>query len=79
MLDVAEATTKETLSEDRVKIGALKWHVQRDDKMLAVRDEPDLGAGRKLIIEVRQFERYVAEDGTTQVREVLPAKRRGRK
>ena len=72
VLDIAETATAESLSVDRAHIDALKWHVGRDDKRLAVRDEPDLGAGRKVVIVVRQFERYTADDGSTKIREVPP-------
>lgn len=71
VLDVAEAATAETIPVDRMHIGALKWHVERDDKIWR-KDEPDKGMGRTLIVRIRRFERYVAEDGSTQVREILP-------
>jgi hypothetical protein len=74
VLDVAEAATKETVQVDRLHIGALKWRVDRDTKIYGLKpDEPDLGAGRKLIIEVRRFERFTDDDGVVRVRELLPA------
>ena len=73
-LDVAEAATKESLGVDRFHVGTLKWTIERDDKTYGRRkDEPDLGGKRRLIIEVRQFERAVREDGTAYVREILPS------
>jgi hypothetical protein len=72
VLAIAEGATPETLSVDRMHISSLKWHVERDDKQLGRQDEPDLGAGRKLIIVVRDFERYTAPDGSTQVRVAPP-------
>ena len=72
VLDVAEAATAETASVDRMHIGALKWRVDRDDKRWPRKDEPDRGEGRVLVVRVRRFETYVAEDGTQQVREIMP-------
>jgi hypothetical protein len=73
-LNVAEAATKESLPVDRFHVGTLKWTIERDDKAYGRRkDEPDLGAGRRLIVEMRQFERVVREDGTAFVREILPS------
>lgn len=74
VLDIAEAATKDSLMVDRLHIGALKWHVDRDAKAYGARaDEPDLGAGRNLVIRVRRFERVVREDGTAHVQEILPS------
>lgn len=73
VLTVAETATKETLPVDRVHIGALKWHVDRDTKLYGPRpDEPDMGAGRRLLVYVRRFERYIDETGEPQVRELPP-------
>ena len=70
-LTIAETATKETLPVDRFHVGTLKWHVDRDAKLYGPRkDEPDLGAGRTFVIRVRQFERYVDEDGVSRVREI---------
>ncbi|HEY8572790.1 hypothetical protein [Phenylobacterium sp.] len=69
VLDVAEAATPATVSVARAHIGALKWHVDRDDRIWR-REEPDLGEGRVLVVRFRHFERYVADDGVTRVREV---------
>lgn len=75
VLDIAEAATKESIPVDRLQIGALKWHVDRDTKAYGAKpDEPDLGGGRKLIIEVRRFERYTDDEGVVRVREILPSK-----
>lgn len=70
-LSVAETSTKETLPVDRFHVGTLKWHVDRDTKLYGpMPDEPDLGAGRRLMVYVRRFERYIDENGKPQVREV---------
>jgi hypothetical protein len=72
-LEVAENATKESLPVDRLHVGVLKWAVERDTKIYGPRpDEPDLGAGRKVVVVVRQFENYVDEEGVTRVREITP-------
>lgn len=78
VVTVAEGSTRDTVQSDRLHVSALKWHVERDAKVWGLReDEPDLGAGRQLIIEVRRFELYTDEAGVSRVREVLPDARRG--
>lgn len=72
-LEIAENATKESVVVDRLHIGTLKWAVERASKAYGPRpDEPDLGAGRKVTIIVRQFENYVDADGVTRVREIAP-------
>lgn len=73
VLDIAEAATNETLNVDKFHVTSLKWHVDRDTKLFGPRpDEPDLGAGRHIVIEVRRFVRVEREDGSAFVREVFP-------
>jgi hypothetical protein len=73
VLEIAEGATNATLNVDKFHVGSLKWHVERETKLWGPQpDEPDLGAGRTLIIRVRQFERVERPDGGAFMREILP-------
>jgi hypothetical protein len=78
-LVVAEAAVAGTVAADRLHIDALKWRAAKDAperygvaKVAAGAVGPLDAGARKLVIEVRQFERAWREDGTPYVREVLP-------
>lgn len=84
VLEMAEAATPATASADRLKISAFQWAAEGKGApkgrfnvaapaRRAARDEPDeAGQPRRIIIEVRQFERVVGEDGKAYVRELPP-------
>lgn len=67
---VSQDATRETIQEDRLHVGSLKWHVARADAQGAKADGWSLGKGRRLVIRVREFERAWREDGTPYVREI---------
>lgn len=70
---VSQEATRETIQEDRLHVGSLKWHVARADAQSAKADSWSLGKGRRLVIRVREFERAWREDGTPYVREITLA------
>jgi hypothetical protein len=70
VLEVAEAATRETVQQDRLHVGSLKWHVSRADGLQKAEHGWKIGANQRLIIEVREFERAWRADGTPYVREV---------
>lgn len=69
VLIVAEEGTDD-LQRDKAHIGALKWHVARAENPKREPGSWDLGKDRRLVIEVRKFERAYREDGAAYVREV---------
>lgn len=77
-LEVAEATTPSTVSADRLKVSALQWYAAKGNPRRYGRKAEDKPATTRVIIEIREFEKYVGEDGKTYVREVLPEPRRKR-
>jgi hypothetical protein len=70
VLAVSMSATKETIQEDRLLVGSLKWHVSRADGIEAKSNNWTLGKERRLVIRVREFERAWREDGTPYVREI---------
>ncbi|WP_372785042.1 hypothetical protein [Phenylobacterium sp.] len=70
VLAVSMGATKETIQEDRLLVGSLKWHVSRADGIEAKANTWTLGKERRLVIRVREFERAWREDGTPYVREI---------
>jgi hypothetical protein len=70
VLAVSMAATKETIQEDRLHVGSLKWHVARADGIAKTSNDWTLGKTRRLVIQVREFERAWREDGTPYVREI---------
>jgi hypothetical protein len=70
VLAVSMEATKETIQEDRLHVGSLKWHVARADGIAKKSNDWTLGKTRRLIIQVREFERAWREDGTPYVREI---------
>jgi hypothetical protein len=73
VLAVAQEATRETIQEDRLHVGSLKWHVARADSQEAKAGNWSLGQGRRLVIRVREFERAWRDDGTPYVREITLA------
>ena len=75
-LAVAEASTAATASADRLHVSALQWHAGKSapGRWGAKADDgwSDGAGGRRLVVEVRQFERAWDEAGKPFVREVLP-------
>ncbi|RAK60866.1 hypothetical protein DJ021_14125 [Phenylobacterium hankyongense] len=74
-LVVAEAATAATVSADRLHVSALQWRAAKGAPHLYGAKAEANGAGggeRRLVIEVRRFERATRPDGTVYVREVLP-------
>ena len=68
---VAQAATKETVQQDRLHVGSLKWHVSRADGLAARGASSwNLSKSQRLIVEVRRFERAWREDGTPYIREI---------
>ena len=67
---VAQEATKETVQQDRLHVGSLKWHVARADGLAARENGWNIGKRQRLIVEVRQFERAWRADGTPYVREI---------
>lgn len=70
VLAVAKEATRETVQQDRLHIGSLKWQVARADGLEAKEASWSLGKNQRLIVEVRQFERAWRKDGTPYVREI---------
>jgi hypothetical protein len=70
VLAVSMEATRETIQEDRLLVGSLKWHVSRADGIEAKSNNWTLGKERRLVIRVREFERAWREDGTPYVREI---------
>lgn len=79
VLAVSREATKETIQEDRLHVGSLKWHVARADGIAKTSNDWTLGKTRRLVIQVREFERAWREDGTPYVREITPSKDDGGK
>jgi hypothetical protein len=69
VLAVSMEATKETIQQDRLLVGSLKWHVARADGIEAKAGWA-LSKDRRLVIRIRQFERAWREDGTPYVREI---------
>ena len=74
VLVVAEEATAATVQRDRLRVGALQWHAAKAaPKRYGSRAEVvEEGAPRRLIIQVRHFEKAYRSDGTAYTREVLP-------
>lgn len=70
VLAVSMEATRETIQEDRLLVGSLKWHVARADGIEAKSNNWTFGKERRLVIRVREFERAWREDGTPYVREI---------
>jgi len=70
VLAISQAATRETVQQDRLHVGSLKWHVTRADGLRKNQAVWKTAKGRKLTVHVRQFERAWREDGTAYVREV---------
>jgi hypothetical protein len=76
-LAVAEDSTPATVTADRLRVSALQWRAakgapRRYGPKAGEEDVVDEGGPRRLIIEVRRFERAVRPDGTAFTREILP-------
>jgi transposase-like protein len=69
VLAVSEEATRETIQEDRLLVGSLKWHVARADS-LAAKSNDWVSGRRRLVIRIREFERAWRADGTPYVREI---------
>jgi len=73
-LEVAQATTAQTVSADRLKVSTMLKHAGLRAPQAwggkAVKSEK--GGEIRLAIRIRQFERMVGEDGQAYVREVFP-------
>jgi hypothetical protein len=76
VLAVSMEATRETIQEDRLLVGSLKWHVSRADGIEAKSNNWTLGKERRLVIRVREFERAWREDGTPYVREITASEGR---
>jgi hypothetical protein len=74
VLVVAEESTAATVQADRLRVGALQWHAAKAaPKRYGSRAEVmEEGVPRRLIIQVRHFEKAYRPDGTAYTREVLP-------
>jgi hypothetical protein len=70
VLAVAKDATRETVQQDRLHIGSLKWQVARADGIEAKESGWSLSKNQRLVIEVRKFERAWRADGTPYVREI---------
>jgi hypothetical protein len=69
VLAVSREATRETIQEDRLHVGSLKWHVARADG-IAVKSNSWISGKRRLVIRIREFERAWRADGTPYVREI---------
>jgi hypothetical protein len=75
-LEVAAAATAATATPDRLHVTTLQWHAGKSSpRRWGSKGEADGadeagGGGRRLVIEVRQFERAFREAGAAYVREV---------
>jgi hypothetical protein len=69
VLAVSQEATRETIQEDRLHVGSLKWHVARADGFAAKANDW-LSGKRRLVIRIREFERAWRTDGTPYVREI---------
>jgi hypothetical protein len=70
VLEVAEAATPATASAARVRIGALQWKAAKAAPHLYGRKAEDRVEQRKIIVEVRKFEKVIGPDGRTYLREI---------
>lgn len=70
VLDVAEAATPATASADRVRIGALQWKAATAAPHLYGGKAEARAEPRKIIVEVRKFEKVTGPDGRTYLREI---------
>jgi hypothetical protein len=66
---VSQEATRETIQQDRLHVGSLKWHVARADGFAAKANDWVSGR-RRLVIRIREFERAWRADGTPYVREI---------
>ncbi len=76
VLAVSMEATRDTIQEDRLHVGSLKWHVARADGIEAKSHNWTLGKERRLVIRVREFERAWREDGSAYVREITASESR---
>ena len=77
-LVVAEESTQATVQSDRLRVGALQWSAAKGSPRsygpkAGKSDEIDEGQPRRLIIEVRRFEKVARDDGSVYVRELPKA------
>jgi len=77
-LAVAEESTPASVQSDRLRVGALQWRAAKGaPRQYGARagepDETEEGPPRRLIIEVRHFEKVSRPDGSVFVREIPPA------
>lgn len=70
VLEVAQAATSATASSDRIHVGALQWRAAKAAPHLYGRKAEDRVEPRKIIVEVRKFERVVGPDGRTYLRDI---------
>ncbi|MFI4965807.1 MAG: hypothetical protein ACHP9T_10605 [Caulobacterales bacterium] len=78
-LVVAEESTPATVQSDRLRVGALQWRAAKGaprqyGSRAGEPDEVDEGLPRRLVIEVKHFEKVTRADGTTYVREIPRAR-----
>jgi hypothetical protein len=69
VLAVSQEATRDTIQEDRLHVGSLKWHVARADGF-AAKSNDWISGKRRLVIRIREFERAWRADGTPYVREI---------
>lgn len=70
VLEVADAATSATASGDRIRVGALQWRAAKAAPHLYGRKAEDRVEQRKIIVEVRKFEKVIGPDGRTYLREI---------
>lgn len=70
VVEVAEGATSATASGDRIRVGALQWRAAKAFPPRYGRKAEDQVAPRKIILEVRKFEKAIGPDGKTYLREI---------
>lgn len=70
VLEVAEGATSATASSDRLRLGALQWRAATFAPHLYGRKAEDRVPPRKIIVEVRKFEKVIGPDGQSYLREI---------
>lgn len=70
VLEVAQAATSATASGDRLHVGALQWRAAKAAPHLYGRKAEERVETRKIIVEVRKFEKVIGPDGQTYLREI---------
>jgi hypothetical protein len=70
VLEVAQAATSATASGDRLHVGALQWRAAKAAPHVYGRKAEERVEQRRIIVEVRKFQKVIGPDGRTYLREI---------